>query len=126
GRELAVRYVLEGSVRRSGNQIRVNVQLIDAESNTHLWADRFDSDTGDMFSLQNEITGRVANSLGLAIVRSEASRRSDNPSAQDYRFQARAVAAKPASREKYAEAIDLFERALAIDPQLPPPILTAT
>jgi TolB-like protein/DNA-binding winged helix-turn-helix (wHTH) protein/Tfp pilus assembly protein PilF len=120
GRELGVRYVLEGSIRRSGNQVRSNVQLIDAENNLHLWAERFDQDIGNVFPRQNEIVGRLANSLGLALVRSEASRRIDNPSAQDYRFRARAAAAKPSSREKYAEAIDLFERALAMDPQLPP------
>src|SRR6202022_4070787 len=61
GRELCVRYVLEGSVRRSGNQIRINAQLIDAETDAHLWAERFDRDTGDLFALQNEITGRLAN-----------------------------------------------------------------
>jgi TolB-like protein len=120
GRELGVRYVLEGSVRRWGNQVRNNVQLIDAENNAHLWAERFDRDIGDLFARQNEIAGRLANSLGLTLIRSEASRRTDNPDAQDYRFRARAAAAKPSSREKYAEAIDLFERALAIGPQLPP------
>src|SRR5262249_31341116 len=55
GRELGVRYVLEGSVRRSGNQVRVNAQLIDAETDTHLWAERFDHDSGGRFDLQNEI-----------------------------------------------------------------------
>jgi adenylate cyclase len=120
GRELGVRYVLEGSVRRSGNQVRNNVQLIDTENNAHLWAERLDRDIGDLFAQQNEIAGRLANSLGLTLIRSEASRPTDNPGAQDYRFRARAAAAKPSSWEKYAEAIDLFERALAIDPQLPP------
>ena len=60
GRELGVRYVLEGSVRRSGNQVRVNAQLIDAETDAHLWAERFDRDTGDLFALQDEITSRIA------------------------------------------------------------------
>jgi TolB-like protein/Tfp pilus assembly protein PilF len=120
GRELGVRYVLEGSVRRSGSQVRHNVQLIDAENNGHLWAERSDRDIGDLFARQNEIAGRLANSLHLTLIRSEASRPTDNPGAQDYRFRARAAAFKPSSREKYAEAIDLFERALAIDPQLPP------
>src|SRR5215831_18306058 len=59
GRELGVRYVLEGSVRRSTNQVRVNAQLIDAESDTHLWADRLDADTGDLFALQDELTSRI-------------------------------------------------------------------
>src|ERR1700746_3978190 len=60
GRELGVRYVLEGSVRRAGNHIRVNVQLIDAETDAHLWAERFDRDMGHLFALQNDITNRIA------------------------------------------------------------------
>ena len=63
GRELGVRYVLEGSVQRSGNQVRINAQLIDAETDTHLWAERFDRGIGDLFALQNEITGRIAIAL---------------------------------------------------------------
>ena len=63
GRELGVRYVLEGSVQRSGNQVRVNAQLIDAETDAHLWAERFDRDMGDLFALQNEITSRIAIAL---------------------------------------------------------------
>jgi adenylate cyclase len=57
GRELGVRYVLEGSVQRSGDRVRINAQLIDAETDKHLWTDRFDRDLGDFFALQNEITG---------------------------------------------------------------------
>jgi adenylate cyclase len=60
GRELGVRYVLEGSVQRSGNRVRINAQLIDAETDKYLWTDRFDRDLGDFFALQNEITGRIA------------------------------------------------------------------
>ena len=63
-----MRYVLEGSVRRSGNQVRVNAQLIDAETDAHLWAERFDRDTGDLFALQNEITSRIAVALNLELV----------------------------------------------------------
>ena len=59
GRELGVRYVLEGSVRRAGNQVRVNAQLIDTETDAHLWAERFDRDTGDLFAVQDEITSRI-------------------------------------------------------------------
>ena len=55
GRELGVRYVLEGSVRRSGNQVRVNAQLIDAETDAHLWAERFDGNMSDLFTLQDEV-----------------------------------------------------------------------
>ncbi len=60
GHELGVRYVLEGSVRRSGKRVRVNAQLIDAETDAHLWAERFDRDTSDLFVLQDEITSRIA------------------------------------------------------------------
>jgi adenylate cyclase len=81
GRELGVRYVLEGSVRRSGNQIRVSVQLIDAETDAHLWAERFDGDTGDLFALQDEITSRIAVALNLALVAGEAARPTANPDA---------------------------------------------
>lgn len=60
GSELGVRYVLEGSVRRTGDQVRVNVQLIDAETGAHLWADRFDTDRANLSAAQDEITGRLA------------------------------------------------------------------
>jgi TolB-like protein/class 3 adenylate cyclase len=73
-RELGVRYVLEGSVRRSGNQVRVSAQLIDAQTDAHLWADRFDRDTNDLFVLQSEITGRLANALGVELIAAETRR----------------------------------------------------
>ena len=91
GRELGVRYVLEGSVRRSGNQVRVNAQLIDAASNTHLWAERFDHDIGDLFAIQNEITGRIANTLGWELIGAETARPTDRPDALDYILRGRAV-----------------------------------
>jgi adenylate cyclase len=116
GRELGVRYVLEGSVRRSGNQVGVNAQLIDAETDAHLWAERFERDTGDLFAVQNEITSRIAVALNLALIGAEAARLTANPDALDYILRGRAANAKPPSREKDAEAIDLFERALALDP----------
>jgi adenylate cyclase len=117
GRELGVRYVLEGSVRRWGNQVRVNAQLIDAETNAHLWADRFDCETGDLFTLQNDITSRIAVALNVELVSVEAARRTNNPGALDYIFRGRAPAwGRPPSNDSYAEAIDLFERALALDP----------
>jgi len=79
GHELGARYVLEGSVRRSGNRVRVSAQLIDAETDTHLWADRLDSDAGDLFALQNEITSRIAIALHLELVDAEAARRPPGP-----------------------------------------------
>jgi adenylate cyclase len=115
-RELGVRYVLEGSVRRSGNQLRVSAQLIDAATDAHLWAERFDRDTNDLFAQQDEITSRIAVTLNFALDREEAARPTLYRDALDYIFQGRAAAWKPNSREKWAEVIGLFERALALDP----------
>jgi TolB-like protein/Tfp pilus assembly protein PilF len=117
GRELCVRYVLEGSVRRSGNQLRVNTQLIDAATDAHLWAERFDRDADDLFVLQNEITNRIANALGVELIAAEAARPTEHPDALDYILRGRAAGLKPGSRESYAERISLFEHALALDPQ---------
>jgi adenylate cyclase len=116
GRELGVRYVLEGSVRRSGNQVRVNTQLIDAETDAHLWAERFDREMGDLFALQNEITSRIAVALNLELVTAEAARSTERPDALDYVLRGRAALNKGASRDNHDKAIDLFERALALDP----------
>ena len=115
GRELGVRYVLEGSVRRSGNQLRVNAQLIDAETDAHLWAERFDRDTSDLFALQDEITSRIAVAVDGELVSAEAARPTANPDALDYMLRGRAAYSKPA-RENYTEAVRLFEKALALDP----------
>jgi adenylate cyclase len=116
GRELGVRYVLEGSVRRSGNQVRVSAQLIDAETNAHVWAERFDRDTSDLFALQDEITSRIAVALNLELVGAEAARPTEHPDALDYVFRGRAAFAKPNSRDICDEAIGFYERALALDP----------
>jgi TolB-like protein/class 3 adenylate cyclase len=117
GRELGVRYVLEGSVRRLGNQLRVSAQLIDATTSAHLWADRFDRDTGDLFALQNEITSCLANALGVELIAVEAARSTEHPDALDYILRARAASVKPPSRETRAEQIAMYERALALDPK---------
>jgi TolB-like protein/class 3 adenylate cyclase/Flp pilus assembly protein TadD len=117
GRELGVRYILEGSVRRSGNNIRVNAQLIDAQTDTHLWAEQVDGDMSDLFALQKEITGRIANTLSLELVTAEAARPTDNPDALDYILRGRAARAKPNSPEVLGQAINFFERALSLDPQ---------
>jgi TolB-like protein len=74
GRELGVRYLLEGSVRRSGQQVRVNAQLIDTESGAHLWAERLDRDMGNLFRLQNEITGQIARALQFELAVADAAR----------------------------------------------------
>ena len=116
GLELSVRYVLQGSVRRSGSQVRVNTQLIDAEADTLLWANRFESDAGDLIALQDEITRQIAIALNIEIIAAEARRPTERPDALDYILRGRAAFSKPTSRTNYAEAIGQFERALAIDP----------
>jgi adenylate cyclase len=105
GQELGVRYVLEGSIRRSGNQVRVNAQLINAETDAHVWAERFDRDTGALFALQNEITGRIANTLSLVMISAATARPTNNPDALDYIFRGRAASAKPPSPEKYGRRL---------------------
>src|SRR6516225_3057356 len=117
GNELGVRYVLEGSVQRSGNRVRVSAQLIDAETDTHLWADRLDGDASDLFALQNEITSRIAVALNIELVGVEAARPTVQPDALDYILRARALyLGKVPTRQNYAEQIALYERALALDP----------
>ena len=84
GRDLGVRYVLEGSVQRAGKQVRINTQLIDTETAAHLCAERFDRNVGDLFDLQNEITARIASALRLQLYIAESRRPTDNPDAMDY------------------------------------------
>jgi TolB-like protein len=85
GKELGVRYVLEGSVQREQNLVRVNAQLVDAESGAHLWADRFEEDLADLFKLQDEVVARLASSLGPALIYAEGEKaaHSKNPDAVD-------------------------------------------
>jgi adenylate cyclase len=118
GRELGVRYVLEGSVQRSGNRVRVTAQLIDAETDAHLWAERFDREAGDLFALQDEITRRIALALNIEMTAAEAARPAQNPDALDYVLRGRAAMYRaPLSLENYAEATSSFEHALKLDPQ---------
>src|SRR5271166_2922121 len=117
GRELGVRYVLEGSVQRSGNRVRVTAQLIDAETDTHQWAERLDRDMGDLFALQNDVTGQIATALNLEMVSAEAARPTEHPEVLDYIFRGRAAYNKGPGRDTSAEAIGFFERAVALDPR---------
>jgi adenylate cyclase len=119
GRELDVRYVVEGSVQRSGQAVRINVQLVDAATSTQLWAERFDRSVGDLFALQNEITARVARALQSQLAIAEAARPIAHPDALDYILRGRAEITKPISRETYQGAIHDFETALALDPNSP-------
>jgi adenylate cyclase len=117
GRELGVRYVLEGSVRRLGNQVRVNAQLINAETDAHLWAERFDDNTSDLFALQNQITSRIGIALDTELVTAEAARTTVDPDALDCLLRGRAAFSKPPTLSSLAEAIDWIERALALYPR---------
>jgi TolB-like protein/class 3 adenylate cyclase len=118
GRELGVRYVLEGSVQRSGERMRVNVQLIEAETGTHLWAQRFDKPVADLFVMQDEIVARIANELKAEIVSVEARRaeRTANPDSLDYWLRGFDQINKGVNPESLANARECFSRALEFDP----------
>jgi TolB-like protein len=90
GSELNVRYVLEGSVQRGGNRMRVNVQLIDAETGNHLWAERFDKPLADLFDMQDEIVARLAGALNAELIAAEALRAEQAPNPDSIRRRARA------------------------------------
>jgi len=117
GRELGVRYVLQGSVQRSGRQVRVTAQLIDAETDAHVWAERFDRELGDLFAVQNEITSRIAYELGVELVAAEAARPIEDPDAMDFILRGRVAVHNPPSRSNFAEMIGQFEQALMLDPR---------
>jgi len=118
GRELNVRYVLEGSVQRGGNRLRVNVQLIDAETGNHLWAERFEKPIADLFDMQDEIVSRLANTLNAQLIAVEARRaeRSPHPDATDLCFQGAAWLNMGRATETVARARGFYERALALEP----------
>jgi len=118
GRELNVRYVLEGSVQRGGNRMRVNVQLIDAQSASHIWAERFEKPVTDLFDMQDEIVARIANALNAQLIAAEARRadRAPTPDSMDLYFQGMAWVNKGVTPESMTKARAFFERALALDP----------
>jgi TolB-like protein/class 3 adenylate cyclase len=118
GKELGVRYVLEGSVQRDQNRVRVNAQLIDAETGGHLWAERFDKPLADLFDLQDEIVASLASQLGAELITNEARRaeRTPNPDSMDLYFQGMAWFNKGRNPADIARARDFFARALALDP----------
>ena len=121
GHELGVRYVMEGSVQRADGNVRVNAQLIDAETGAHVWAERFDKALGDLFSMQDEITTRLARLVGVELVAAEGRRaareRPDNYDAMDLAMRGRAVWNQPLTVSRVREARRLFEAALALDGQ---------
>ncbi|MCP3465575.1 adenylate/guanylate cyclase domain-containing protein [Bradyrhizobium sp. CCGUVB23] len=117
GHELNVRYALEGSVQRGDSRLRVNVQLVDTETGTHLWADRFDKPIGDLFDMQDEIVSRLANTLKGELIAVEArrSQRSIHPDAMDLNFQGQAYIYKGITAKNMSTARHFFKRALAVD-----------
>jgi len=119
GRELNVHYVLEGSVQRSDNRLRVNVQLVDAETGAHLWADRFDKPVADLFDMQDEIVSRLANTLEAQLTEHEARRseQSSHLTSMDLYFQGTASLNKGRTPEYMAQARAFLERALVLDPK---------
>src|SRR3984885_1344093 len=118
GRELNVSYVLEGSVQRGGNRMRVNVQLIDAETGNHLGAERFDKPLADLFDMQDETVSRLANTLDARLVSAEARRaeHAPNPDSMDCYFQGSAWFNKGITPDNIAQARSFFDRALSADP----------
>jgi len=118
GKELGVRYVLEGSVQRGQNRVRVNAQLIDAESGGQLWAERFEKPVADLFDMQDEIVASLGSQLGTELAANEARRaeRAPNPDSMDLYFQGMAWFNKGWNPENVAQARAFFERALALNP----------
>jgi TolB-like protein len=118
GRDLNVRYILEGSVQRGGNRMRVNVQLIDAETGNHLWAERFDKPLADLFDMQDEIVARLAGALNAELITAEARRAELTPTldSMDLYFQGLARFNRAQTPDNLAQARGFFDRALIIDP----------
>jgi len=123
GRELGVRYVLEGSVRKAGGRVRITAQLIDALSGSHLWADRFDGSLEDVFDLQDRVASSVAGVIEPALQAAETTRSANRPtsdlSAYDLYLRALAVY-YPNTKERVLDALGLLERAITIDPHYGP------
>jgi TolB-like protein/Flp pilus assembly protein TadD len=119
GRELNIRYVLEGSVQRGSNRLRVNVQLVDAETGSHLWAERFDKPIVDLFDMQDEIVSRLANALDAELIAAEARRaeHSVRPDAMDLVFQGRSWFNRGLIPDYMTQARRFFDQALALDPE---------
>jgi adenylate cyclase len=121
GRKLGVRHVLEGSVRKAGNKVRINAQLIDAETGGHVWAERYDRDLEDIFAVQDEVTRKVVEALKVNLTRSEQARSEGrgkvNAEAYDHLIRGRRCLLQ-FSAEAAREGRAMFERALAIDPEM--------
>jgi adenylate cyclase len=121
GKQLGVRYVLEGSVQRDGTRVRVNAQLIDAETGAHLWADRFEEDVSDLFKLQDQVVARLANALNYELVRAEAETgaHAKNPDVIDLDMRGHEALWRffqQPTKDGLLAIRALFEQALKIDP----------
>ena len=122
GRELGVRYMLEGSVRRAGEKVEINAQLISTETGAHVWADRFEGERSNLGKLQFEVVARLANSLGWELMKAEVLRdereRPGDPDARDLTMRGFATIwnFNGANKTAWNDAIAMFERALALDP----------
>jgi TolB-like protein/Tfp pilus assembly protein PilF len=118
-RKLGVRYVLEGSVRRAGDRIRINAQLIDSETGGHIWADRLDRDASDIFAAQDEVVRHIVDTLAVQLSAPEQQRLerlpTNNLEAYDYYLRAE-QAARTGFRPQLREALRLYEKATALDP----------
>jgi TolB-like protein len=117
-RELGVRYVLEGSVRKAGDRVRITAQLIDALSGAHLWADRFDGSLGDVFELQDKVASSVGGIIEPTLQAAEMRRSAARPTTDltAYDLYLRALAAYfPVAKQRISEALELLEQAIAID-----------
>src|SRR5665213_924900 len=121
GRELGVRSVLEGSIRRAGNRVRITAQLIDAATGGHLWADRFDRDLTDIFAVQDEVTRQIVDALKVKLTPGEEARIADTPTdnleAHDLYLQGHALAVSPnINGNAYTQAVEFLTRAITLDP----------
>jgi TolB-like protein/class 3 adenylate cyclase len=127
GRELGVRYVLEGSVRKAGQRVRITGQLIDALTGTHLWADRFDGSLEDIFELQDKVATSVAGVIEPTLQAAETARSARRPTADltAYDLYLRAYAMRMSSARQIPEALQLFEQAIARDPHYGPALAWA-
>jgi adenylate cyclase len=129
GRELGVRYVLEGSIRKGGGRVRITAQLIEAETNTHLWADRFDGSLEDVFDLQDKVAVSVAGVIEPTLVAAEITRATARPT-KDLQAYDLYLKALPRlfqfSKEGLFEAAELFAQAITRDPQYGPALALAS
>jgi TolB-like protein/Flp pilus assembly protein TadD len=117
GRELGVRYVLEGGVLAEPGHVRVNAQLIDAETDETLWAERFDKEREDIFAVQEEIVARLSRSVGQQMIRSEAARKNSSGDSVDLAMRGRALASDIKAQGNASSAVALFRQALDLDPE---------